>query len=100
MSIVLYSTHSKSKARLTAGLCSIPNCPIDLVVYRHRLTDFARTVSTDFKAIRRTLLQGIIKAYQSVSRSGPEVILWMVRSAPLNSSSALRRMPSVFFSRP
>lgn len=33
--------------------------------------------------------------YQSVSRSGVAVILWMERSAPLNSSSGSRRNPIV-----
>lgn len=32
--------------------------------------------------------------HQSVSRSGEAVILWMVRSAPLNSSSGSRRRPT------
>jgi hypothetical protein len=38
--------------------------------------------------------------YQSVSRSALAEILWMVRSVPLNSSSASRRMPTAAFSAP
>jgi transcriptional regulator with XRE-family HTH domain len=39
-------------------------------------------------------------AYQFDSRSGVEVMRWIDRSAPWNSSSGSRRRPSVAFSRP
>lgn len=55
---------------------------------------------TGFIPIRQTLLFPINDAYQSVSRSAVDEILWMERSAPLNSSSASRRRPNSFFSVP
>jgi len=38
--------------------------------------------------------------YQPDSRSGVAVILCTLRSVPLNSSSALKRMPTSIFSTP
>lgn len=54
---------------------------------------------TDFDLARQTLFL-IITDYQFVSRSGVAVIWWIERSAPLNSCSSSRRMPTVFFSNP
>lgn len=38
--------------------------------------------------------------HQPDSRSGVALILWTLRSVPLNSSSALKRMPTSFFNTP
>ncbi len=86
----------------------MPKCTADLI--SHKVQPFSRsapgevlypvhiaTYPTDFILARQTLLFPIIIShYQSVSRSGDEVIWWTVRSAPLNSSSASRRMPTAF----
>lgn len=61
----------------------------------------AKHAIQDFIVLFKTLLsRNNNNTYQPDSRSGVAVILWMLKSAPLNSSSASRRMPTNFFSTP
>lgn len=69
--------------QLGAHLLKWLNCPDRLYFY-----------PTDF------ILSYQIKTYQPDSRSAVAVILWTLKSVPLNSSSALRRMPTSFFNTP
>ncbi len=53
----------------------------------------------NLSSVRQTSLFAI-RCHQRVSRSADEVILCIDRSAPLNSSSASRRRPTVIFNKP
>ena len=75
---------TKNKARHLPGFVDFADCQRLIIRYLKpfRPTNFIR------------------HHHHSVSRSGDEVIWWTVKSAPLNSSSASSRMPTVFLSRP